>query len=214
MNFGFTDFCVVDPYPPVWRETRAAAGAAPLLKHAPKFDTLAGAVGDCELVIGTTAGSGRKLDLPGIYLPELAARLKRRFRKGGRVAVLFGSEKHGLSNEHLEACHWILTIPTDPRCPSMNLGQSVALVCYELARKAERAVTPLGAKEPEQMTAEQVERLVGLADEVLLATGYMTTWKPERRKAYVRRMLLRWGLKAPDEVLLGGALRWTLKKVK
>jgi len=215
MNFGITDFAVVNPYPPVWRETRAAAGAADLLKRAKKYATVAEAVADCELVIGTTAGTRRKLDLPALYLPELGARMRKHFPGGsGRAAILFGSEKSGLSNEELADCRWILTLPTAPDCPSMNLGQAVAVTCYELARKRERPVTPLGSKAPPPMSAEQVERLVTLADTVLVETGFMNSWAPAMRRAEIRRMFLRWDIKSPDEFLLNGALRWTLKKLK
>lgn len=215
MNFGITDFAVVDPYPPVWRESRAAAGAAPLLRRAKSYPTVAKAVADRQLVIGTTSGTGRKLDLPGSYLPGLSRRLSARFKDGrGRVAVLFGSEKTGLSNEELECCHWVLTVPTAPDCPSMNLGQAAALVCYELARERRRPAAPLGSQDPPPMAAAQVERLVAGVDAVLSATGYMTSWNREQRRGFVRRMLLRWDLRAPDEFLLNGALRWTLKKLK
>mgnify|MGYP001560717155 CR=1 FL=1 len=215
MNFGITDFSVVNPYPPVWRETRAAAGAASLLKRAKNYPTVAKAVEDCELVIGTTAGTRRKLDLPSFYLPALGARMKKVFPSGsGRAAILFGSEKSGLSNEELADCRWIMTLPTSPDCSSMNLGQAVAVVCYELARKQERPLTPLTSKAPPPMSAEQVERLVELADTVLLKTGFMNSWAPALRRAQIRRMFLRWDIKSPDEFLLNGAFRWTLKKLK
>jgi len=209
------DFAVVNPYPPLWREAKAAAKAAPLLRKARVYRSLARALADRQFVIGTTSGIGRNLDLPACYLPRLGFVLRRRFGfRGGRIAVLFGSEKTGLSNEDLELCHWVLTVPTAPQCPSINLGQAVALVCYELVRTAERPVIALASHPPPPITLGQIERVAQLLEEVFQATGYMATWPRQTLRARLCRILLRWQLKEPDEFLLSGALRWVLKKLK
>jgi len=101
---------------------------------AKEFATIAAAVADCSLVVGTTSVGNRELKHPLHDLIEAVPLLDERMRTG-RVAVLFGSEKWGLSNEELSYCHWLLRIPTREEHRSMNLGQAAAVVFYEMARK-------------------------------------------------------------------------------
>src|SRR5579872_1687372 len=156
-NFGFSDLRVVQPYDVAFREARSAVGAAPLLASAREFDSLAEAVGDCRLVVGTTSVGHRELQHPLRRL-EYGARQIRQALQQAPVALLFGSEKFGLSNDDLSHCHWLMRIPTVDAGLSMNLGQAVALCLYELARdpKAVRAkpgkIHAATAAEAEQLT--------------------------------------------------------------
>src|SRR6202158_138264 len=129
-NFGFHHLRVVNPFDLAFREARSAVGASPILDSAEEFQTVAEAVADCTLVIGTNAAGSRELQHPVKRL-EQAARLIRKRRNASRVALLFGSEKRGLSNEDLSHCHWLLRIPTCEENISMNLGQAVAVCLYE-----------------------------------------------------------------------------------
>jgi tRNA/rRNA methyltransferase len=152
-NFGFAHLRVVNPYERAYREARSAVGAAWLLANAEEFKTVAEAVADCTLVVGTTAVRHRALH-HSLYRLEDGAKIILKILGGGRsgtrktrskkaarektarsrVALLFGSEKFGLSNEDLSHCHWLLHIPTSERNISMNLGQAVAICLYELIR--------------------------------------------------------------------------------
>src|SRR5271170_2939912 len=125
-NFGFPMLRVVNPYEPAFREARSAVGASDLLATAEKYDTLAEAVADCALVVGTTAVRHRHLHHPLKRLEE-GARLIRKRLGSSRVALLFGSEKVGLANEDLSHCNWLMRIPTCEKNISMNLGQAVAV---------------------------------------------------------------------------------------
>src|SRR5438876_5473751 len=109
-NFGFFHLRVVNPYELAFREARSAVGAAPLLTRAEEFKSLAEAVEDCTLVIGTTAVGQRQLQHPVRRLDQTSRALRKHLATG-RVALLFGSEKRGLSNEDLSHCHWLLRIP-------------------------------------------------------------------------------------------------------
>ncbi len=91
--------------------------------------------------------------------------IRQQLRSGARVAVLFGSEKRGLSNEELSPCQRVLRIPTEAEQPSMNLGQAVAVVLYEAIRQEE--ARPALAIEVPQATAGDRERLVALLAEAL-----------------------------------------------
>ena len=105
-NFGFLHLRVVNPYELAFREARSAVSAAPLLARAEEFKSLAEAVADCSLVVGTTALSRREPQHAVRDLRE-GGRLIRKRLAAGRVALLFGSEKRGLSNEDLCHCHWM-----------------------------------------------------------------------------------------------------------
>src|SRR5271163_2392267 len=134
-NFGFRHLRVVNPYEPAFREARSAVGASSLLAEAEQYRSVAEAVADCTLVVGTTAARHRQLHHPLRRLED-GARLIRRRIGASRVALLFGSEKFGLSNEDLSHCHWLMRIPTREEHISMNLGQAVAICLYELIRDA------------------------------------------------------------------------------
>src|SRR5689334_23827686 len=133
-NMGFSCLRVVNPYEASFREARSAVGAAPLLARAEQYGSVAEAVADCSLVVGTTAAGNRELQQPLKLLAEGAQLIRKRLRAGSRVALLFGSEKRGLANDDLSHCHWLMHIPTRKEHVSMNLGQAVAVCLYELAR--------------------------------------------------------------------------------
>jgi len=133
-NFGLREMVVVAPFEPTWQEARTAApGADVVIEVAHSVRTLPEAIADATVVIGTTTGARRNLGRELIAIDELASWLGKR-KVQGRVAVLFGSEKTGLSNEDMSYCHILVRIPTSADCPSMNLGQAVAVCAYELAR--------------------------------------------------------------------------------
>src|SRR3972149_2176217 len=143
-NFGFARLRVVNPYPMAFREARSAVGASKLLGNAKEYSTVAEAVADCTLVVGTTAVGHRELQHPLRRL-EYGARLIRKQLGSGKVALLFGSEKFRLSHEDFSHCPWLLHIPTCEGNISMNLGQAVAVSLYELVRDA-----PPAHKTPQQ----------------------------------------------------------------
>ena len=96
----------------------------------------------CTLVIGTGTLTHRKPEQPVVPLPALAPLVRSELERGGRVALVFGPEKHGLTRDDLSYCHLLVEIPTDPRQPSMNLGQAVAVCLYELATRIPQPTGP------------------------------------------------------------------------
>jgi len=132
-NFGFSYLRVVNPYDVAFREARSAVGAPELLAKAKEYKSVAEAVADCTMVVGTTAMRHRESQQP-LHRLEVGARLIRKRLESGRVALVFGSEKVGLSNRDLSHCHWLLRIPTREEHSSMNLGQAAAICLYELSR--------------------------------------------------------------------------------
>ncbi len=135
-NFGFTCLRLVNPYDRAFKEARSAVRSHYILEQAEIFEDIGAAVADCTLVVGTTAVGHRDLHVP-LYSLEPAGQMIREQLGHSAVALLFGSEKFGLSNEDLSHCHWLLRIPTRQEHGSMNLGQAVAICLYELWRNAE-----------------------------------------------------------------------------
>jgi len=138
-NFGFSHLTVVAPYAPHWREARSAIGAPDLLHQASEAATLRESVAHCTLVAGTGTREHRRPDQRLVSLPELTPIFLEETLRGGRAALVFGPEKHGLTRDDLACCHLFAEIPTHPRQPSMNLGQAVAVCLYELAVRSKVA---------------------------------------------------------------------------
>src|SRR5574337_1445034 len=180
-NFGFRDLVVVAPHAPVWQETRSAVGAEEIIRSARAVNDLLEAIGDATLVVGTTSGSRRNLDRDLVPLAEFPAWLRKR-KARGRGAILFGSEKTGLANEHLSYCHALVRIPTAPDCSSMNLGQAVAVCAYELARSGTVPSPPprLTIHRSDLANLQSLEHLFDRAARLLDEVGYL---KPKGRNA-------------------------------
>ncbi|HKF22392.1 MAG TPA: TrmH family RNA methyltransferase [Candidatus Angelobacter sp.] len=224
-NFGFRDLRLVNPFEPSFREARSAVGASAteLLAGAREYPSVADAVGDCNLVIGTTAAARRELQHPLRSLGEAeTTNLIRRKLSRGRIALLFGSEKRGLSNEDFSHCHWLLRIPTREGQGSMNLGQAVAVCLYEIARissrpgKAKggaRAAAKPGKGSP--ATVAETERITTLLLEALRGSGYLAARPASSADERVRRMVRRLDLSSSDAQVWLGMLRqiaWKINK--
>ena len=208
-NFGFSELRLVNPYDVAFREARSAVKSQHVLRDAKEFATLAEAVADCALIVGTTSRGPRALEHP-IRRLELGGKIIARKLATQPVALLFGSEKFGLSNEDLSHCHWLLRIPTREEHGSMNLGQSVAVCLYEIVRQP--AVAPAKALKP-AATAEELERLTERLEEVLGHAGYVHGPMEGSTRMKIRRLVRRMDLSADDaEVWLGmlRQIRWKL----
>ncbi|HUI56970.1 MAG TPA: RNA methyltransferase [Bryobacteraceae bacterium] len=209
-NFGFAQLRVVNPYDVAFREARSAVGAAPLLEAAEEHSNLADAIADCRLVVGTTSVGHRELHHP-IRRLEYGARLIRRALARAPVALLFGSEKSGLSNQDLSHCHWLLRIPTAEATPSMNLGQAVALCVYELARDP-KAVNARPARIAAATAAEN-EQITTMLLEALNASGYLNPVTAGSTEEKIRRLVRRLEIASRDAPVLLGMLRQILWKL-
>ncbi|MEO8376408.1 MAG: TrmJ/YjtD family RNA methyltransferase [Candidatus Sumerlaeota bacterium] len=204
-NFGVLDMRLVNAYDVAFREAKSAVNAAKVLEDAQEYATVAEAVADCELVVGTTSIGHRVLEHP-IRRLELGGKAIARKAASATVALLFGSEKFGLSNEDMAHCHWLMRIPTRLEHESMNLGQAVAVCLYEIMRN------PVAAKvQPDDDTAsakaEDVERITSMLAELLEHSGYIKERTSESIHLKLRRMLRRMNLNTHDARLWQGMLR-------
>jgi tRNA/rRNA methyltransferase len=201
-NFGFHHLRLVNAYQVAYQEARSAVRAAEILNNAKEYKTLEEAIADCGLVVGTTSLGHRELQHP-LRTLEYGGRLIRKRLASAPVALLFGSEKFGLSVDDLTYCHWLLRISS---VGSMNLGQAVAVCLYELTRTA-------AAPKPEKRrsaTGQDLDRLTRLLTELLEQSGYVHANSTE---AKIRRLIRRLDLPAHDaEVWLGmfRQIQWRL----
>ncbi len=209
-NFGVRRLRLVNPYEVAFEEARSAVGAADLLKSAETYGELGEAVADCSLVVGTTAAHGRKLEHPLRRL-EYGARLIRRHLAAAPAALVFGSEKYGLSTEDLAHCHWLMRIPTRRAHGSMNLGQAVAVCLYELVRNPRAALA--APKRPKPATAADLERLDGLLLEILERAGYVNPPTASSTRLKLRRLVRRMNLSDRDAQMWLGMARQILWKL-
>jgi len=209
-NFGFRHLRVVKPYEPAFREARSAVGATAVLANAEQFKSVADAVADCALVVGTTAVRHRQLHHP-LRRPEDGVRLIRKRLRSGRVALLFGSEKFGLSNEDLSHCHWLIRIPTREENISMNLGQAVAVCLYEIIRNAK---SPRAPEKVDLATAAEVERITTMLLDALHESGFLDLRRVADSEQRIRRLVRRLHLPARDAVIWLGIFRQIVWKLR
>ena len=209
-NFGFMNLRVVNPYAIAFREARSAVGASSVLKKAQEYQELREAIDDCALVVGTTTLRNRQRQQPLYRLEEGVGRIRRKLRSE-RVALLFGSEKVGLSNEDLSHCQWLMHIPTREMHPSMNLGQAVAVCLYEMVRSGK---LPRTTAETKSASTGQLERVTDLLHEALQASGYLGVAPSATSVSKIRRLVRRLNFDAADSELLLGMLRQILWKIR
>jgi tRNA/rRNA methyltransferase len=211
-NFGLSRMRVVGPRDG-WPNPKAvamASGAGRLLDDALLSDDLGGAVGDCHLVLATTARP-RGL-VKEVLAPEAAMELARkRIALGERVAVLFGPERAGLENEDVARASAIVSVPVDPEFPSLNLAQCVLLMAYEWRRAAPEPVRT--CPQPPRATAVEISALADHWEGRLEEAGFF--FPPEKAahmKLNVRNLWSRLPLTQGDVQILHGALRQLLRR--
>ncbi|HEX7026088.1 MAG TPA: RNA methyltransferase [Gammaproteobacteria bacterium] len=213
-TMGLTRLYLVEPLQyPCAEATARASGADDVLAGAVVCGSLTEAVGDCRLVIGTSARE-RRLEWP-LLLPDEAAGQLVREASRGEVALVFGRERFGLTNEELDACHFLVNIPANPDYSSLNLAAAVQVLCYELRRNCGRprtAVQPVTEEDLPAM-AEEVEGFYAHLEETLCHIGLMTAEEPKtsllRR---LRRLYQRTRLTRTEVNILRGILTATQKR--
>jgi TrmH family RNA methyltransferase len=210
-NFGTRHLRLVNPYAAGFREARSAVGASALLNNAQEFHSVAAAVADCSLVVGTTAVRNRALQQPVRRLNDESASAIRTALRSGKVAVLFGSEKIGLTNADFTHCHWLLTIPTEEQHISMNLGQAVAVCLFGLSRNVVDDTIP---EQIEPVASGEIEKITQGLYEALKISGYVKPGNDVVSERKVRRLLLRFNLQAMDAKVLLGMVRQIVWKLR
>jgi tRNA/rRNA methyltransferase len=233
-NFGFSDLRIVNdfsaPFEAAQLEAKSAVAAQHVMHNARRYDTLAAAIADCTLVLGTTAIGERQLKQPILPLQQAAPLILTALNAGNtiqlppsaqnRVAFLFGSEKTGLTNDQLSHCTLLTTIPmfspsaADPEAAarhlSMNLGQSVAVCLYELTRSGFEFSVEIPPLHEDPATHEDRERLTQLLLDVLHITGYTRRFPANTSEPQVRQLTQQLGASHREAMTWMGILRQLL----
>ena len=229
-DFGFSDLRVVNEFAPPFEAaqvqsqtaiasdgSKAAVGAADVLAGAQRFDEIVEAIADCAFVVGTTAIGARELKQAVVPLADASPQITSRLAKQ-KVALLFGSEKTGLTNEQLSHCQLLLTIPmfspANARHLSMNLGQAVAVCLYELVRCGLEGARELPVTSAIDVPAGARERLAQLLLETMAATGYTRRFPANAREHVVRQLAQQLGINEAEASTWMGFLRQVLRNAK
>jgi TrmH family RNA methyltransferase len=192
-TMGFSDLVLVAPREfPHPNAEAMAAGAGDVLAAARVCSTLAQAVGDCTRVVATTSRA-RSLSLP-VFEPREWAPRWASGALGRQVALLFGSERVGLTNEVLDSCQETVSIPGDPRYAVLNLGQAVQVLCYEL-RVTQAPALARPAPDHEPVEQAELERFFAHLEDVLIGLAFLD---PDNPRLLMRRLRRLFARAAPD----------------
>ncbi len=188
-NMGLSDLALVDPQDfPSAEATARASGADDLLAAASVSASLEEALRDCTLVIGASARN-RTLPVPMLD-PRASAALALEQPADSRVALVFGRERTGLTNDELDRCHYLVRIPANPAYPSLNIAAAVQVIAYEL-RMAADSTLPRQESRHRFATAEEMERFYRHLEETLLAIEFLDADNPRQLMRRLRRLFAR-----------------------
>jgi tRNA (cytidine32/uridine32-2'-O)-methyltransferase len=189
-NMGVADLALVGPrHFPHKDATARASGAVDVLKNAVVVETLDEAVSDCVYTVGASARS-RAINWPTLEPRECAAKLIDESR-AGPVAAVFGPEKYGLTNEHLDLCDALLTIPTNPDFASLNLGMAVQVLTYELRAAGVDRDQPEYEPDAPLATNEEMQHFYRHLEEVLTDIRFLNPENPRHLMRRLRRLFVR-----------------------
>lgn len=187
-----------------------AAGADDLLLEAVVVPTLKEALHGCQLILMTSARP-RELDLPGLT-PGTAAKRMGEMPDEAEIALVFGRERTGLTNDELLHGHYHVEIPTNPVYSSLNLGQAVQIMAYEVAKQILVPTSDLMPRKQEVLaTSEQVEQLYEHLEHVLREIDFLKPSNPKHVMHRLRRLFNRAKLEATEVNILRGMLKHILR---
>lgn len=202
-NMGLTRLVLVSPGNcDLSRVVKMATGSSiDLIEKMAVYDDLGEAIGPFHYVVGTTARLGAHR--PAMTNPQRLATELLSISQNNEVAILFGPEDRGLSNEHLRYCHTIATIPT-AHFSSLNLAQAVMIICYELFQAGSEK--PLETP-PRLANKFELEGMYGHLKDVFLKIGFINPQNPEHWMLNIRRFLSRLPLRAREVRVIRGVCR-------
>ena len=205
-TMGITSLYLVAPLIAPNDHTRAlASGAADLIAQAVVVDCLEDAIADCSLVVGCSARS-RSISWP-TYSPRILAEKVRDLPGTEQVAVVFGQERSGLTNEQLDLCQYLVNIPANPEYSSLNLAAAVQLICYEFRQTlmAENHGDAHDLQEP-LATQDDMARFYQHLWSALIKLGFLKPENPRQLKRRLTRLFNRFELTQSETNLLRGML--------
>ncbi len=213
-NMGILDLALVEPkeFPSDVATFRSKA-AKDILEKASVHTSLEEAISECELVVGTSA-RGRTVPWP-VLSPREAAEEMHKSSLNGKVAIVFGREDRGLTNEELGLCNFHVHIPSDPEYSSLNLSQAVQILAYEirLSYLQDRHVNK-EYWDVELANNEQTERLINHMDELMQEVDFYDVENPRKLLVRVRRFFKRSKIDVMEANIFRGLFATIQKKLK
>jgi tRNA (cytidine32/uridine32-2'-O)-methyltransferase len=211
-TMGLSQLVLVNPkkYPHL-SAVELSAGADDVLHKAQVVDTLEEAIADCQLILGTSTRP-RGIALTGLN-PRQAGLLVANHKKAN-VAILFGREYAGLTNDELLTCQYHITIPANPNYSSLNLAASVQVLCYELRMSLIETPTLLPLEQQEYASAKEVEWFYQHLETVLISIDFLKPSNPRRLMQRLRRMFNRIRIERLEMNILRGILSNIQKAIK
>jgi len=222
-NMGLSRLVLVDPEDfPSSDAVARASGATDILDGAQVVATLEEALVGCTLVLGTSARD-RRIPWPLLDPRECATASLERAEQGGEVALVFGREYAGLTNEELQRCHFHVHIPSSPEFSSLNLAAAVQVLTYEVRMawlaaqgqptKMEKLETT-AMLDAQPVTADELEHYFGHLEQTLIEIGFLDPAKPRHLMPRLRRLYGRSGISKLEMNILRGILTETQKAVR
>ena len=205
---------LVDPkhYPHADASARAS-GADDILATAKICNTLDEAIGDCGLVLGASARL-RRLSWP-ILDPQECARVVMETPLENKIAIIFGHEHSGLTNEELSRCHYLVNIPSNHEYGSLNLAAAVQIIAYELMRSSQKTESVNQVKSNERLAeANDMQGFYEHLYETLLAIEFLEVDKPRKMMNRLRRLFNRAQPNKIEINILRGILTAMQKKIR
>jgi len=211
-NMGFAELVLVAPKDfPSELAIAMAAGAEDILHHARVVDSIESALQGCQLILGTS-GRKRLVDWPLLSPKEMVPIVQEALQNQTKVAILFGTERTGMTNEQLEKCHYHISIPSNPDYCSLNLAQAVQVMCYEL-RSSLLEFKPERSPEEPLADANEVEGFYQHLEQVLVAIQFLNPDNPRHLMTRLRRLFQRAKLSHNETNILRGICTAILKKL-
>ena len=227
-TMGVSDLCLVAPVEfPTAKATARASGAADVLHSATVVETLDEAIGDCQMVIGTSARM-RTIPWP-LVTPREATELVKNEPEGADIAIVFGREDAGLTNEELRRCHYHVCIPGNETYSVLNVASAIQVICYEMRMAAleqeaaqqapqqeAKPVMPMEFTDWDEplVSAEDMERFMKHFEETLLDIGFFDPNNPKQLMTRARRLFMRTRMDRLEMNLMRGVLSTMQKRVK
>lgn len=204
-NMGFSELYLVTPSDHLHHEARVrSSGADDVLLNAIVTNSFQEAIADCHVVIGTSARE-RALPIPLLTAKEAANVSLSATMSGNKVAVLFGQERMGLTNEELAACHYHLFIPCNRDFPSLNLAAAVQIIAYELYQVYSQE--PIKYLDSTSMvTARDMEQFYDHLEAMLIEIQFLNPKHPKHLMHKLRRLFNRVHLEQNEMNILRGIL--------
>ena len=205
-NMGLSRLSLVAPEAPFpHAKARArASGAVNVLENTQVFDTLEEAIEGCSLVIGASARM-RTLPWPVVDPRECASRVVN-IEKGAEVAIVLGRENSGLTNEELELCQLLVTIPTNPDFSSLNIAAAAQVLCYEIRLAANLDKVPEDEPDSPLATSEEREGMFSHFEEALTELEFLKPDNPGQLMRRLRRLFTRTGVERLEVNILRGIM--------